>query len=111
MKLFEFADNDPLRVKLVAVTNQLKERLAGQSATMSTDELLNFLKQNNVVLDKSDLFDIVKKDPLKNIIHNVNKDEVVFKGQEGAEEMGSEPGADENEKIRQQLASKQTSKL
>jgi len=111
MRLLEFADDDPLRVKLVAVTNQLKERLQGKSATMSTDELLNFLKQNDVILDKSDLFDIVKKDPLKNIIHNVNGDEVIFKGQEGAEELGAEPSQDENEKIRQQMASKQTSKL
>ena len=107
MKLFEFADDDPLRVKLVAVTNQLKERIGKGGQTITTDELLNFLKQNDVILDKDDLFDIVKKDPLRNIIHNVNKDEVVFKGQEGAEELGATPGPDEHEKTRQQMAQKQ----
>ena len=67
MKLFEFADDDPLRVKLVAVTNQLKDRIVQSGQTMTTDELLNFLKGNDIVLDMSDLFYIVKKDPLKNM--------------------------------------------
>ncbi len=37
----------------------------------------------------------------------VNKDEVVFKGQEGAEKLGATPGPDEHEKTRQQMAQKQ----
>jgi hypothetical protein len=106
MKLFEFADDDPLRVKLVAVTNQLKDRIVQSGQTMTTDELLNFLKGNDIVLDMSDLFDIVKKDPLKNIIHNINKEEVIFKGQEDTKQLGGEPKVGEHEKTRQQMASK-----
>jgi len=51
------------------------------------------------------LFDIVHKDPLKNIIANVNAHEVTFKTQEPDEP--PEGDADENAKIRQQMASKQ----
>jgi hypothetical protein len=108
MKLFEFADDDPLRVKLVAVANQLKNRVGEDGATMSTDELLNFFKQNDIILDKADLFDIVKKEPLKNIIQNVNKDQVQFVGQKDG---NLEPKPSENERVLSQMASKQVNKL
>jgi len=101
MRLFEFSDADPLRVKLVAVANQL----ATSTEPMTTDEFLTVLNKNGITLDKSDLFNIVKKDPLRNIIADVNDDQVIFKGQENDIE-GQEQGPDENEKIRQQMASK-----
>lgn len=102
MRLFEFSDADPLRVKLVAVANQLST----STEPMSTDEFLTVLNKNGIALDKADLFDIVKKDPLVNIISDVNDNQVTFKGQENDIE-GQEQGPDENEKIRQQMASKQ----
>ena len=102
MRLFEFSDIDPLRVKLVAVANQL----ATQTEPMTADEFLTVLNKNSIALDKRDLFDIVKKDPLRNIIADVSDDKVIFKGQEDDLE-GQEQGPDENEKIRQQMASKQ----
>jgi len=102
MRLFEFSDADPLRVKLVAVANQL----ATSTEPMSTDEFLTVLNKNGISLDKADLFDIVKKDPLVNIISDVNDNQVTFKGQEDDTE-GQEQSPDENEKIRQQMASKQ----
>jgi hypothetical protein len=101
MRLFEFSDVDPLRVKLVAVANQLST----STEPMSTDEFLTVLNKNGIALDKADLFDIVKKDPLVNIIADVNDNQVTFKGQENDIE-GQEQGPDENEKIRQQMASK-----
>jgi hypothetical protein len=112
MRLFEFADDDPLRVKLMAVANQLKDRIVQTGQTQSTDEFLNFLKANDIVIDKKDLFDIVKKEPLVNIIHNVNDDQVIFKGQEEKEvakpELGQTP---DHEKTLKQMASKQAKKL
>jgi len=101
MRLFEFSDADPLRVKLVAVANQLKS----QQEPLTTDQFLTVLNKNGISLDKSDLFDIVKKDPLVNVIANVNDNQVIFKGQEGTDEV--EPSQDENEKIRQSMAQKQ----
>lgn len=104
MRLFEFADDDPLRVKLVAVANQLKSEVAGTGRTWSTDEFLNYLKQNDIVVDKADLFDMVKKEPLINIIANINKDEVIFRGQENT--AAAPPKDNEMQKTRQQMASR-----
>jgi hypothetical protein len=105
MRLYEFVEDDPLRVKLAAITSQLKERVKRSGSTLSTDELLEFLRTNDIVLDKPDLFDIVKKEPLSNIIKNVNKDVVTFVGQ-SEEDTEIKPRPDESEKIRQQMASK-----
>lgn len=109
MRLYEFAGDDPLRIKLAAVANQLRDRVEGSGTTLSTDELLNFLKKNDIVLDKPDLYDIVKKEPLKNIIKSVNKDEVTFINAEGDDDeqaTNTEPEQDDSEKIRQQMAKK-----
>lgn len=103
MRIYEFADNDPLRVKLTAVTSQLKSLFQGSQQPLSTDEFLRMLKDQGVALGKSDLFDIVKKEPLKNIIADVNDDTVTFKGDE---QLGPDAGPDENEKIRKQMANK-----
>jgi hypothetical protein len=101
MRLFEFSDADPLRVKLVAVTNQLKS----QNEPMSTDEFLTVLNKNGISLDKSDLFDMVQKDPLVNIIADVNDDTVTFKGQEDdSVDAAVDQSQDQNEKVRQQMA-------
>ncbi len=81
MRLFEFADNDPLRVKLVAVVSQLKSRISDTNTKepMTTDALIELLAQNDIEVDKSDLYDMVKKEPLSNIIQNINGHEVIFK--------------------------------
>lgn len=102
MRLFEFSDADPLRVKLVAVTNQL----SSQSEPMTTDEFLTVLNKNGISLDKSDLFDMVKKDPLVNIVADISDDKVIFKGQEDDLGQDIEQSQDENEKIRKSMASK-----
>lgn len=83
MRLFEFDDSDPLRVKLTAVTSQLKARIGeeGSVEPMSTDALLSLLKNNDIIIDKSDIYDMVKKEPLSNIIDDIRDDQVIFKGQ------------------------------
>jgi hypothetical protein len=103
MRLFEFSDADPLRVKLVAVTNQLKSI----NEPMTTDEFLTILNKNGISLDKADLFDMVKKEPLSNIIADISDDTVTFKGQEGDIDTAVDQSQDENEKIRQGMAQKQ----
>ena len=104
MRLYEFVEDDPLRVKLQAVANQLKDRVVDSGNTISTDELLNYFKDNEIGIDKADLFDIVKKEPLVNIIHNVNKDEVIFKGQEGTEQLSKPPKPSDNKKTLSTMA-------
>lgn len=112
MRLFEFADDDPLRVNLTAVASYLESRYKGQHQNLSTDLFLKILRKHNVPVDKDDLFDIVKKEPLSNIISDLNSKEVIFKSQEP--EMGQvsdqEKQAGDNQKTLQQMASKQLSK-
>lgn len=111
MRLYEFADDDPLRVKLSAVVGQIQSREENSQEPMPTDEFLEILKNNDIFIDKNDLFDMVKTEPLKNIVANVSSNHITFKGQEGVEdEFGAEEGPDELEKTRQQMASRQASK-
>ncbi len=104
MRLFEFADNDPLRVKLVAVLSHLKSRISDTNTKepMTTDALIELLAQNDIEVDKSDLYDMVKKEPLSNIIQNINGNEVIFKGQTPNDDSELDPG--ENEKTREKMA-------
>lgn len=111
MRLFEFAENDPLRVKLTAVADQLQSKALDSNRTMSTDEFLRFLTKYGLNINKSDLFDIVQKEPLSNFIANVNKDKIIFKGQEEEPEQSVGNAADipqpeESGKIIKQMASR-----
>lgn len=106
MRLFEFAEDNPLRVKLAAVTKQLQDRAIKVGRPMDTNEFLKFLADQGISLELADLFDIVKKEPLSNIVQNINKDQVIFKGQEDTGQLGMEPKPDEAEKVRQQMAKK-----
>lgn len=109
MKLFEFDSGNSLRIKLVAVTNHLKAEVEHHpGSVMSTDELIDLLRKNDITIDKSDLFDIVTKDPLRNIIKNINGDEIVFKGQASTDtetdtEMG-EPQTTDTQKTLSSMA-------
>lgn len=103
MRLFEFADTDPLRVKLASVVSQLKSRIDDTNTTepMTTDAFIELLDRNEVQVEKSDLYDMVKKEPLKNVIQNINGNEVIFKGQVSNADMNTK---DENEKTREKMA-------
>ena len=57
----------------------------------------------DIDLDKSDLFDIVKKEPLSNIIADANDNEITFKGQE-PDELPTDQ--DDNTKTLKSMASK-----
>ena len=101
MRLFEVAES-PLLVSLVASTNQLKSQIdSGKlKPNWTVPELLQYYKDNDIIIDKSDLYNMIKKPPLNKYITNIQADNVVFKGQ-------SEPGQaapDENKKVVQQMA-------
>jgi FMN-dependent NADH-azoreductase len=103
MRLFEFTDS-PLVVGLVASTNQLKHEIDSGKARpdWTVAELLNYYKDNDIIIDKSDLYNMIKQPPLNKYITNIQGDNVVFKGQ-------SEPGEqkpDEKKKVVQQMAKK-----
>jgi hypothetical protein len=112
MRLFEFADDDPLRVNLTAVASYLESRYRGQHQRLSTELFLKILRKHDVPVDKDDLFDIVKKEPLNNIISDLNNNEVIFKGQEPEQDQMSnqEKQVGDNQKTLQQMASRQANK-
>jgi FMN-dependent NADH-azoreductase len=103
MRLFEFSAS-PLLVSLVASTSQLKSEIdAGQEKSdWTVPELLQYYRDNDIIIDKSDLYNMIKNPPLNKYISNIQGDNVVFKGQA----QGSEPSADESSKIVNQMAHK-----
>lgn len=104
MRLFEFQLDDPLRVKLVAASNQLKSKMEETNANepMSTNAFLSLLQDKyDITIDKSDIYDMIKKDPLKNIIDSIEDDKIVFKGMKRAK---SEVPNDNSEQIVAKMA-------
>jgi hypothetical protein len=82
MRLYEFAGPNPMVTKLVAVADQLKSDLEKGEAdsNMSLPNFLQYLKKYDIILDKTDLYDMIKQLPLKNLISNIQGDRIVFKG-------------------------------
>ena len=82
MRLYEFAGPDPMATRLVAVADQLKSDLEKGEAdpNMSLPDFLQYLKKFDIILDKTDLYDMIKQLPLKNLITNIQGDKIVFKG-------------------------------
>lgn len=82
MRLYEFAGPDPMVTKLVAVGDQLKSDLEKGQAdpNMSVPDFLQYLKKYDIIYDKTDLYDMIKQLPLKNLISNIQGDKIVFKG-------------------------------
>ena len=100
MRLYEF--EDPLRVKLVALASQLEADARDDNfeTVVTTDDLIGYFRDNGLVLDKSDIYNMVKNPPLNNIIDNIKDDQVIFKGQQ----VDQEDSSDEQEKIVKQMA-------
>jgi FMN-dependent NADH-azoreductase len=103
MRLFEFSTS-PLLVSLVASTSQLKSEIDAEQekSDWTVPELLQYYRDNDIIIDKSDLYNMIKNPPLNKYISNIQGDNVVFKGQA----QGNEPGADEGSKIVNQMAHK-----
>ena len=102
MRLFEFDNNSVTSAKIVALTNQLKQDLdSGEiDLNFSTDDLLDYFRQYDVILDRDDLYNMVKVPPLKDVVTNIQGDKVVFKGQNAP----GEAPKDENQKVVSQMA-------
>lgn len=88
MRLFEFALNDPLRIRLIAVINQLKARLSDSNSSlkMNTNAFINLLRKNGIEITLDELFEIYDKDPMSQLIDNLSNTEVTFKGSKTDEE-------------------------
>ncbi len=102
MRLYEFADIDPQTAKLIAITDQLKSGLEkNPNLQWTTDNLLQYFQQYGITLDITDIYDMIKKPPLNNVISNIQGDNVVFKGQESAAPTTSNNNTDSKEIVAQ----------
>jgi len=101
MRLYEFAGS-PLLIRLVATTSQLKSEIdSGEvHSDWTVPELLQYYRDNDIVIDKDDLFNMIKNPPLDQSIENIQGENVIFKGQTPEQEL--EP--DENKKVVSQMA-------
>jgi hypothetical protein len=90
--------------KLVAVTDQLKTDLENNKLNfgMTTDQLLDYFQEYNIILDVSDLYNMIQVPPLKQVITNIQGDKVVFKGQSDDSENPNQES--EQEKVVAQMA-------
>ena len=101
MRLYEFAGS-PLLIRLVATTSQLKSEIdSGEvHSDWTVPELLQYYRDNDIVIDKDDLYNMIKNPPLNQSIKNIQGENVIFKGQTPEQEL--EP--DENKKVVAQMA-------
>jgi len=104
MRLFEFDPSQSLNMKIVATTDQLKTDLDSGEVTpdMTLDQLIKYYQKYGIHLSPDNLYSMIKQDPLKNVIKNIQGNKVVFKG---LEPEGSQ-APDENQKTVQQMAQK-----
>jgi hypothetical protein len=98
MFLSELAD--PSLVRLLALTVRLREKYRDKN--LSLNDFLTHLRNNDIFLDKKDIYDMVKKPPLKNFISNIEQDQIIFKNDEPA----STDDEDKNKKIVKSMAKK-----
>ena len=105
MFLFELDGTDPLSTKLIVLVNQLKTDLDNgiiDSSSYTTDEFLTYLQdKGDIVLDVTDLYDMIKNPPLNTVISNIQGDKVVFKGHDDTPE---NPDQSQSQQVVQQMA-------
>ena len=86
MHLFEFDQDSAQITKIVALTSQLKQSVEDGDIdpdNYTVDELLDYFQKYNVILDSTDLYNMVKLNPLKTVISDIQGDKVVFAGHDG----------------------------
>jgi hypothetical protein len=104
MFLFELDGPNPLSAKLIVAVNQLKSDVDNGQIdpnNYSTDQFLSYLQEYDIVLDITDLYDMIKNPPLNTVIANIQGDKVVFKGQE---ETPANPDQTQSQEVVQQMA-------
>ena len=89
MRLFELDDQNALATKILVAIDQLKKDVESGAVqpNWSLDDLLAYFEKYNIILDPSDLYNMVKQKPLKDVITNIQGDQVIFKGNASTDEM------------------------
>jgi hypothetical protein len=84
MYLFEFDNTKPLVGSIVVAIDQLKSDLNDSQVNFDwdIDTLLKYFQKYDIILDKTDLYNMVGKPPLNQVIKNIQGDKIIFVGQE-----------------------------
>lgn len=96
MRLFELDDTKSMATTIVAISNQLKSGLDSNKIdrkNYTLDKLLSYFYDYGIIIGKDDLFSMIKKDPLKQVISNIQGQKVVFTGHE-EEKVSAKPEKD-----------------
>lgn len=96
MRLFELDNTKSMATTIVAISDQLKSDLDQNkidTKDYTLDKLLDYFHKYDVIIGKDDLFSMIKKDPLKRVISNIQGQKVVFKGHE-EEKVSAKPEKD-----------------
>jgi hypothetical protein len=105
MFLFELDGTDPLSTKLIVLVNQLKTDLDNgiiDPSSYTTDEFLTYLQdKGDIVLDVTDLYDMIKNPPLNTVIKNIQGDQIIFKGHD---DTSANPDQSQSQKVVGQMA-------
>jgi len=103
------SQGEPLIAQIIAVTGQLATDVQNKKVKQdwTVDELLNYFRKFNINLSKQDLYSMVKQEPIKNFITNIQGDRVVFKGQKNKPALdGPPPAPEDQKKVVKQMAKK-----
>lgn len=102
MFLFEFDNTKPLVGSIVVAIDQLKSDLEDQKINFDwdVDTLLQYFQKYDIILDKTDLYNMVGKPPLNQVIKNIQGDKVIFKGQEQTKAV-DKPASDDKKVVAQ----------
>ena len=105
MRLFELDLDSELNTKLVVAADQLKTDLDNDKLNfgMTTDQLLKYFANYDIILDVDDLYNMYKFPPLDKVISNIQGDDIVFKGKEDPEGIDPDQKSD-NEKTVEKMA-------
>ena len=102
MFLREF--DDPNLVKFTTIVKQLESDIDNGEIDVnnySTDQLLSHLEDNDIILDVTDLYDMIKNPPLNTVIKNIQGDKVIFKGHDDTQ---ISPDQTQSQQVVQQMA-------
>ena len=105
MFLFELDGTDPLSTKLIVLVNQLKADVENgdiDPSSYTTEEFLQYLQdKGDIVLDVTDLYDMIQNPPMNTVIKNIQGDQVIFKGHDDPQ---VSPDKTQSQQVVQQMA-------
>ena len=77
------------------------QQLSNESLKLAKEEIETICQKYDIVLDVTDLYDMIKNPPLNTVIKNIQGDSVIFKGHD--DEMKN-PDQTQNQEIVGQMA-------